>query len=120
MILPYCAQATVPPAKLIGYLLSASHPVGRTKAAFFRAHGFTEADAALLAERLLVLACTAQVAATVATPFGLKYIIDGSLLTPAGNPLQLRTIWIMEAGQFTPRFVTAYPAPATGEEKSND
>ena len=120
MMLPHCAQAIVPPLKLIGYLLSTSHPVECTKAAYFHAHGFTEANAALLAERLLVLACTEQVIATVATPFGLKYIIDGPVMTPAGNSLQLRTIWSVETDQSAPRFVTTYSAPAPGEEKSND
>ena len=74
MILPHCAQAIVPPAKLTGYLLSASHPVKRAKAAYFRTYGFTEANVALLAERLLELACTAPIFAAVATPFGMKLV----------------------------------------------
>jgi hypothetical protein len=36
-MLPHAERAIVDPAKLHGYVLSASHPVGRFKARFFAA-----------------------------------------------------------------------------------
>jgi hypothetical protein len=43
------------------------------------------------------------------SPYGTKYMIDGALDTPNGVMIRVRTIWIIEKGQDTPRFITAYP-----------
>jgi hypothetical protein len=40
MKLPNADKAYVPPNKLLDYLLSLSHPVGGSKARFFRSAGF--------------------------------------------------------------------------------
>jgi hypothetical protein len=36
-------------------------------------------------------------------------VVDGSLQSPSGEVLNVRTIWIVETGKRAPRFVTAYP-----------
>ena len=41
MLLPNADQAVIDPAKLRDYLLSTSHPLGRFKAQFFGALGFS-------------------------------------------------------------------------------
>ena len=41
MQLPHVSSATVDRAKVVDYLLSETHPAGRSKARFFRAFGFT-------------------------------------------------------------------------------
>ncbi len=107
MKLPDGDRATVPPAKFTGYLLSDSHPVGRSKAHVFRSVGFTPAAVDLLEQALLRLARTEEVVAQVAGPHGTKYVLDGTLATPRGNPLRLLTVWIIEPGHDAPRFVTA-------------
>ena len=78
--LPHGDRAIVPQAKLIGYLLSETHPVGRA------------------VER-------------VPSSHGVKYVVDGTLLTPQAGEVSLRTVWIIEPGVVYPRLVTAYPAP---------
>jgi hypothetical protein len=45
----------------------------------------------------------------ITSPYGVKYIIEGIIVSPIGVTLHLRTIWIIE-GNDAPRFVTAYPA----------
>jgi hypothetical protein len=45
----------------------------------------------------------------VASRHGMKYVVDGEIPTPLGSRVTLRTIWIIDAGQQHPRFVTAYP-----------
>lgn len=40
---------------------------------------------------------------------GTKYILDGELETSNGVMMRVRTIWIIENDDDTPRFVTAYP-----------
>jgi hypothetical protein len=42
MLLPNRAEAYVPHEKLTGYLLAQTHTVDRSRAQFFRAHGYSE------------------------------------------------------------------------------
>ena len=50
MFVPNADRALVPPAKLIDYLLSFEHPVGRTKAALLSRFGFAPEEWTELAE----------------------------------------------------------------------
>ena len=110
MKLPNNENAYVSPIKLRAYLLSETHSVGRAKAKFFRSAGFNESNADLLKEGLRIIARSEDVRGEVTSEHGGKYIIDGQLLTPAGEILRIRTVWIVDEGQTRPRFVTAYPA----------
>lgn len=83
-------RAVVPPAKLTDYLLSATHPLGRTKARYFRTAGFNERNAAELAAGLLAIARAASVE-EVASPHGVKYVLDGAIVALYGDMLRLRT-----------------------------
>ncbi len=109
MLLPNREYACVPPEKLTRYLLSETHAVGKEKARLFRAHGFTVETAHLLEQGLLSIARAEDVAEEVASPHGTKYVVAGILTTPEGSILRLRTVWIIEADDPRPRFVTAYP-----------
>jgi len=109
MLLPHQEQAYIPPAKLLGYLLSETHPIGRAKASFFRMLGFDETNVDELEEGLLAIAHRDLVVEKVRSAFGTKYVLDGLLSTPTGNRVKVRTVWIIEDGYAAPRFVTAYP-----------
>ena len=109
MALPEAESARVDREKLTGYLLSQSHPIGRSKAKFFRGIGFDESNAALLEQGLLGIARSEAVVESTLSRHGMKYIVDGAITTPLGSRVKLRTIWIIDQGQGTPRFVTAYP-----------
>ena len=110
MRLPNGDRAAIDPQKITGYLLSVTHPVGRSKARFFRGLGFSEATAGDLERALLEVAKTGEVVETIAVPYGTKFVVDGTLRTPAGAAISVRTVWVVETGQSLPRFVTAYPA----------
>jgi hypothetical protein len=110
MKLPRYLDAILPEKKLTAYLLSETHPVGRTKARYFRALGYTERNLARLKEDLLSVAASSDVTEVISTPFGTKYVVDGDLAPPAGIIVRVRTVWILETGEDFPRFVTAYPA----------
>jgi hypothetical protein len=56
MKLPNSLRATVSRTKVLGYLLDDSHPRGKSKAAFFRRHGFDPADPRSLEHELMRLA----------------------------------------------------------------
>ena len=110
MRLPLAELAEVSPAKIGAYLLSESHPVGKSKARFFRDAGSDESTLDLLCRGLLQIARTQEVVETSATVHGMKYILDGELEAPTGRRLRLRTVWTVDRGQERPRFVAAYPA----------
>jgi len=56
MKLPNRKKAYVPKKKLTDYILSESHPVGSSKAKFFRGLGFDETNIDKLAKSLLRIA----------------------------------------------------------------
>ena len=109
MALPEAESVSVDLEKLTGYVLSESHPIGRSKARFFRGIGFNESNATLLQRGLMEIAKSEAVVQRVASRHGMKYVVDGEIPTPLGSRVRLRTIWIVDAGQPHPRFVTAYP-----------
>ena len=102
-------NAYIPTAKLLNYLLSETHPIGKSKARYLRSMGFNETNVNLLKERLIAIAQSENVKETISSSHGVKYVIDGLLQTPVGISTQIRTIWVIEKGQERPRFVTAYP-----------
>lgn len=109
MQLPNRAKAYISPKKLREYLLSDTHPVGRFKSKVFTAVGFTEHQINSLREGLLAIAGANEVREEIQGAYGRKYVLDGALPAPRGTLLQLRTVWMIDAGEDAPRFVTAYP-----------
>jgi hypothetical protein len=109
MQLPNAALAVVEEKKITGYLLNLLHPDGAGKAAFFLALGFSISEWEIFAEDLKQLAQLSTQVEDIETPYGIKYVVDGELLTPSGRMPMVRTVWILESGEETPRLVTAYP-----------
>lgn len=110
MKLPNRDRAYVHSSKLIGYLLSKTHPDGKSKAKLLRAVGFNETNIDILKQGLLSIAQNQDVNEIVSSQHGIKYVIEGNLPTPLGGSVFLLTIWIIDNGQEIPRFVTAYPS----------
>lgn len=109
MKLPDRDKAYIPSDKITEYLLSTTHPVGRLKARFFLAMGFSKSNMGVLEQQLLKIIQEEEVIEHVSSPYGTKFVIDGSLEGLRGISGRVRTIWIIEAGEKSPRFVTAYP-----------
>ena len=109
MKLPNRENAYIPPSKLREYLLSQTHPIGRSRASFLKAVGFDETNVDVLEQTLIAIAQSEDVKEATSSPHGMKYVIDGMIQTPAGNVVEVRTVWIIDRGQDSPRFVTAYP-----------
>jgi uncharacterized protein DUF6883 len=79
---PNSEHAIVESAKVEGYLLSPSHPIGRAKALFFRRFGFRE-DAPEELSRALLIHVRNNTAVDVETSaHGTKYRVDGLLRHP--------------------------------------
>ena len=107
--LPNCKDAIIPNTKLTDYLLSDSHPTGKTKARFLFSLGFSLNSIDLLKTQLREIACDNEITDIIATPFGTKYVVDGTLRHTGSLQASVRTIWIIEVDQTIPRFITAYP-----------
>jgi len=86
-----------------------THAIGKVKAKYFRTLGYREKNVVQLKEALVSIAVTNEVTEVIATSFGMKYVVDGELITAAGISARVRTVWILETGEDIPRFVTAYP-----------
>jgi hypothetical protein len=113
MQLPNRARAYIPPSKLTEYLLSETHAVGRSKAKFFRQCGYDETRVTALERDLLSVARTGTLVMVDRSPYGTKYVVDGIVEAPNGAMIEVRTVWIIDADNTRPRFVTAYPAGST-------
>jgi len=106
--LPNGSKAIVEEAKLIDYVLSQTHPIGRFKARFFASLGIGAENWELLQSALLRMAVSEDAKLGQATEFGQKYLIPGHLEGPQGSA-EILSVWIILAGEDTPRFVTVYP-----------
>ena len=112
MKLPHAEEAVVPQNKIEQYLLNPGHPIGGSKAGFFRAFGFSRRQWRLLADALREHGRANPVAKTASDEDGTTYLVEGPLETPVGRKPRVRTVWLLETGELAPRFITAYPLPA--------
>lgn len=117
MKLPSADRAVVDPRKVREYLLSDSHPIGRSKAAFFRALGYSQMAWKRLAADLVVHAQEGDVTSIEVSRYGRKYEVRGTLQGPSGRAAGTVAVWIVlhedPHGDLhdddVPRLVTAYP-----------
>ena len=109
MQIPNADHAVIDPAKLHGYLLSRSHPVGRFKAAFFLALGYSPEDWCRLEADLRSQHLSKDARAEERTSYGQKYAIRARLVGPTGDSAEVVSVWVVRTGEEFPRFVTAYP-----------
>lgn len=109
--LPGVANATLDETKITHYLLNTSHPTGAAKAKFFISFGFSTANWAELKKALLNHPHNNSVTNQTSNPFGDKYEISCSLVTPDSRNPCIISVWIIEPPDPNPRFITAYPNP---------
>lgn len=112
MRVPNARTARLAPAKIQDYLLSPVHPIGRFKCAFFTSLGYSRAAWRRLDADLRVHLQDNDVVQTQPNPYGMKYVVRGTLSGPSGAVADVIAVWILLDGESAPRFVTAYP----GEE----
>jgi hypothetical protein len=79
MLIPEAGQAQIPYEKLEKYLLSDSHPVGKSKSIFFRGLGFSIDSIEEFEKAIRAIILQEPVQKTLATSYGIKYVVDGIL-----------------------------------------
>ncbi len=107
--LPNATNALVDSNKLTDYLLSLEHPKGKDKAVFFMRFGFTSEQHAVLADSLKKHALTQPVIEAKTSEYGVKYILKCTCETPDSRNPCIKSVWIVEDGNVSPRLITAYP-----------
>ena len=113
MKLPNVERAVIETQKIVDYLLADD----RDKAAFFKRFGFSVEEWEIFANALHEHAVRHEVGKITSTSHGTKYIIEGELMTPDGRNPIIRTVWITESEETTPRLVTAYPVKGGSDDK---
>ena len=73
MKLPGAERAIVDEAKVRDYLLSPTHPIGRSKAKFFEQLGFRQEDWSVLTGKILSLAVNGEAQEGRRSGFGTKF-----------------------------------------------
>lgn len=109
MKLPNYTKAQIPKEKLTQYILSETHPVGSSKAKFFRELGFDEKNIEKLINAFKIIAQTEDIKEVRNNKFGTNYSVNGLIKASSGKEVMITTIWFIEKGGKMPSFVTAYP-----------
>ena len=108
MKLPQAEAVHIDARKVLGYLLSQTHPVGRFKARVFAAVGFDETRVDDFIAEVRRIAAAGDVSETEDFEYGRKYTVPGELKGPRGAARVL-TVWMQEAGREDVRLVTVRP-----------
>ena len=109
MKIPQFQQSVVTKAKVLGYLLSPTHPDGCGKALWFARFGFNAENWRVLAEALRQHGQRQEIESIEDSPFGKRYTKVGPLASPDGRDPTIRSVWFVKPGSSIPRLVTAYP-----------
>ncbi|MGH7060614.1 MAG: DUF6883 domain-containing protein, partial [Stellaceae bacterium] len=107
--LPGVANAILDDRKITRYLLDADHPTGAAKAQFFLSFGFSLNNWLELKRALLNHPHSNPVTSQLGNPFGQKFEVSCSLVTPDGRNPCIISVWIVEPPDSNPSFITAYP-----------
>ena len=109
-------NARIDDAKIGGYLLDVSHPVGGSKARFFIRFGFAPDRPEELANALRSHALRNLVVEEYKATFGTKWVVEGPLMSPDGRAPTVRSVWILDIDEEFPRLVTVYPVQEEDDE----
>jgi len=100
--IPNADRAAIDPVKRHGYLLSRSHPVGRFKAPFFNALGYSsekwcQHEADRRSQHL-----SRDVTLKSQTPYGQNYSIRAMLIGPSGSSADVVSVWFLRTERISP------------------
>ena len=102
--------AFVADAKARDYLLNPSHiPSNGGKAGFFHLFGFMQQNWSVLETALNFHPRANPVTTITPNPYGTRYTVRCTLLSPDGRNPCITTIWVIDPSSSGPMLVTAYP-----------
>jgi hypothetical protein len=109
MKIPGADRLLVEASKVTDYLLSREHPVGRFKAVFFNALGYSREGWTELQRDLARTGLSEEASLGESNQYGQKYKVAATIRGPSGREAEVITVWIVRRGEDFPRFVTAHP-----------
>lgn len=83
--------------------------MGRFKAMFFAAFGFSGEDWEDFESELRRIVLLEKAEMGERTDYGQKFLVRGTLSGPTGGSAGVVTVWIVLNGEAAPRLVTVYP-----------
>jgi hypothetical protein len=96
----------IDPEKITGYAMNPEHPVGRNKYRVINSTtGLGPEDAASVEQQIRDGVRAGVPIAGRADEYGQRWNVDVPLTGPSGS-MVVRTAWIVDAGETTPRLVT--------------
>ena len=108
-ILLNASRATVAPNKLTEYLLSIEHKDGKAKAKFLMQFGFNPSKPEILKDALLLHVLTRPVVVSKTSIHGEVTTVKCEIESPDGRNPCIQTVWIINHGETSPKFVTLIP-----------
>lgn len=90
--LPNAEKAIIEAEKLRGYILSPTHPVGQSKAAFSQKLGYTAENWEAFEQALRDLIDSYDAREGEENQYGRKFVVRGSLTSPTGERVQIVTV----------------------------
>lgn len=110
--LPYRGKSIIKNEKLTGYLLSLTHPEGKSKAKFFRRIGYNESNIIEFEQTLLKIGKSNEVKVVdkKKSKIVVKYTIYGLIDAPNGKQYKVKTVWAIDSGSNIPHLTTAHPS----------
>ncbi|MEA5421347.1 hypothetical protein VB712_19150 [Spirulina sp. CCNP1310] len=109
MKLPNRDQAIINSNKLVEYVLNVDHDRGGTKAKKLLSYGYHPKQWQRLEWDIRRYHLELDVLQIKETDYGIRYEIQGALMTPIDQPLLIKTIWQIDIGTTIPRFITLFP-----------
>jgi len=109
MEIPGRDKGIIPVEKIRDYLLAHEHPIGKFKAKFFYGLGYYRQNWKALAEDVDRILRQGSVTKSEETNYGIKYVVEGKLMSRSGISHDVVTVWIVRAGESKPRLITVYP-----------
>ena len=109
MPIPNADRAIIAVQKVTAYLLNASHKRGGAKARLFIALGYQPTLPERLVEDIRAQHLSLDPVRIDRNAYGVSYRIEGDIVTPSGKPVCFCSIWQIDTGTETPRFITMYP-----------
>lgn len=109
MSIPNADRAIIADERLTEYLLSASHKRGGAKARLLMSLGYQTTVPERLVADLRAQHLSLDATRTSLNAYGVSYRIEGEIATPSGKSVRFCSIWQIDTGTETPRFITMYP-----------
>jgi len=107
IIKPECLR--IDDEKVLNYLLNDEHPIGGSKAKFFKSIGFSDRDIDGFKSAMRRHATINPIAVKKMHDFGEKLIVDCFIEMPNTRSYCIRTVWNDHYDGQPPRLITAHP-----------